>query len=133
MATASTILLADDYPDALSAWELYLRGAGFDVLTAADGLEALSRATQALPDLAVIDLGMPGVSGFEVASVLRSRDDTREIPLIASTGYSHAPQLEEARRCGFDTVLVKPCDPEVLVGEIRRLLAGRVSRRSTSV
>ncbi len=133
MATASTILLADDYPDALSAWELYLRGAGFDVLTATDGLEALSRATQALPDLAVIDLGMPGVSGFEVASVLRSRDDTREIPLIASTGYSHAPQLEEARRCGFDTVLVKPCDPEVLVGEIRRLLAGRVSRRSTSV
>jgi two-component system, cell cycle response regulator DivK len=130
MPVASTILIADDYPDALDVWEVYLRAEGFEVLTATDGQEALSRATEAHPDLVVMDLEMPGYSGFEVARMLRSRADTRAIPLIASTGHSHAPQLEEARRCGFDAVLVKPCDPDTLVGEIRRLLAARPSSGS---
>lgn len=130
MRAASTILIVDDYPDALDVWEVYLRSAGFDVLTAADGRLGLARATESLPDLIVMDLEMPGFSGFEVAKALRDRDDTRDIPLIASTGYSHAPQLEEARRCGFDTVLVKPCDPDALVAEIRRLLAARAPRGS---
>ena len=125
MAAASTILIVDDYPDALDVWEVYLRAAGFEVLTAADGRQALSCALESLPDLIVIDLEMPGVSGFEVARALRAGDHTRDIPLIASTGYSHAPQLEEARRCGFDAVLVKPCDPDALVAEIHRLLGRR--------
>lgn len=127
MAAASTILIVDDYPDAVDVWEVYLRAAGFEVLTAADGRQALSCALEALPDLIVMDLEMPGFSGFEVARALRARDDTRGIPLIASTGYSHAPQLDEARRSGFDAVLVKPCDPDALVAEIHRLLAQRSS------
>jgi two-component system, cell cycle response regulator DivK len=123
MAAGSTILLVDDYPDALDVWELYLGSEGFNVLTAANGRDALSCATQSLPDMVVLDLQLPDVSGFEVARELRSRAATRHIPLIAATGYSHAVQLDKARQSGFDSVVVKPCDPDVLVAEIRRLLA----------
>lgn len=127
MATASTILIVDDYRDALDVWELYLCAEGFNVLTAANGQEALDSATTALPDMVVMDLQLPDISGFEVARELRSTAATRHIPLIAATGYSHAVQLEEARRSGFDAVIVKPCDPDALVAEIRRLLGSAVS------
>lgn len=117
-----TILVVDDYPDALDVWELYLRAAGFNVLTAANGLDALSTASSVLPELIVMDLELPGMSGFEVARQLRSLAATRHIILIAATGYSHSSQLDQARLAGFDQVLVKPCDPDLLVSEIRRLL-----------
>jgi CheY-like chemotaxis protein len=128
MPPPSTILLVDDYPDALDVWELYLCAEGFKVLTAASGQEALESATAAIPDMVVMDLQLPDVSGFDVARELRSRAATRHIPLIAATGYSHAVQLDEARQSGFDAVIVKPCDPDALVAEIRRLLASTDTR-----
>jgi len=133
MAGAVTVLIVDDYPDALDVWELFLRVEGFRVLTAANGHQALSCAATAMPDLVVLDLDLPDISGFEVARELRSRAATRQIPLIAATGYSHIVQLEQARQSGFDSVIVKPCDPDVLVAEIRRLLAGLDSRASASI
>jgi CheY-like chemotaxis protein len=123
-----TILLVDDYVDALEVWGLYLRAAGYNVLTASDGLTALSVATDARPDLVVLDLELPGKSGFEVATILRAQSVTRDLPIIAATGYSHARQLDLARKSGFDAILIKPCDPDVLLGEIRRLLARRAER-----
>ena len=118
----TTILVVDDYLDALQVWDMYLRAVGFNVLTAADGPSALEQAMAHRPDLIVLDLELPGLSGFEVARILRSDDRTRHIPLIAATGYSHVKQLEAARQSGIDAVVVKPCDPESLVAEIRRLL-----------
>ena len=120
----STILLVDDYPDAVDVLALFLRGEGFEVLTASDGEDALAQAQRNRPDLIVMDLEMPIMSGYEVASRLRSNQDTAEIPLIAATGHSHSRQLDEAIAAGFNAVVVKPCDPDHLVREIRRLLAG---------
>jgi CheY-like chemotaxis protein len=120
---APTILVVDDYPDALQVWEMYLRGAGFNVITAADGPAALAKATAHRPDVIVMDLELPGLSGIEVARRLRGQPLTQDIPLIAATGYSHAGTLNEARESGFDAIVVKPCDPEMLVAEIRRLLS----------
>ena len=57
-----------------------------------------------------------------MARDLKARPDTCDIPLIAATGYSHVKQLDLARASGFDAVMVKPCDPQSLVAEIRRLL-----------
>lgn len=122
-----TILIVDDYVDALPAWELFLRAEGFDVLTAEDGPCALLRATSVLPDLVVMDLELPGLSGCQVAEALRARADTRHIPLIAATGFSQSDKLDGARRSGFDSILVKPCDPAMLVSEIRRLLGPKAS------
>ena len=117
-----TILLVDDYADALPAWEIFLHAEGFDVLTAACGRDALLRVAANRPDLVALDLDLPDLSGCEVAQVLRSQSDTRHIPLIAVTGYSHGSKHDEALASGFDAIVVKPCDPVKLIAEIRRLL-----------
>jgi CheY-like chemotaxis protein len=75
-----------------------------------------------LPDLIVLDLELPGISGFEAARRLRSNPLTQDIPLVAATGYSHERQLSLARACGFVEVIVKPIDPDQLVETIERLL-----------
>lgn len=121
-ARAPHILIVDDYPDALDIWALYLRSCGYRVSTAGDGASAIAQAEQHLPDLIVLDLELPGISGLDVARRLRRNHSTHDIPLIAATGYSHQQQLSSARDAGFDIVLVKPLDPESLAGEIARLL-----------
>jgi CheY-like chemotaxis protein len=123
MAARASILVVDDYPDTLDVWRLSLRSAGYEVATAADGFTALALAEALLPDLVVLDLELPGRSGYDVASQLRRNPATRRIPLIAATGFSHEAQLERARRAGFDVLVVKPCDPADLIAHIERLIA----------
>ena len=115
------ILIVDDYADALDIWAIYLTGAGYRVSTAIDGASAIAQAHDLLPDLIVLDLELPGISGFEAARALRADPETADIPLIAATGYSHLRQLDLAREVGFDAVVVKPCDPDMLLAEIERL------------
>lgn len=122
MTTGKHILIVDDYPDALDIWALYLRSMGYRVSTAADGESALAQAERLHPDLIVLDLELPRLSGFEVAERLRANTATQAIPLIAATGYSHVKQLDRARGAGFDQIVIKPCDPDTLVEEIERLL-----------
>lgn len=119
------ILLVDDYPDALEIWGLYLRSMGYDVIEADDGVQAVEQAHLYKPDIIVLDLELPGITGFEAAVRLRESAETRHIPLIAATGYSHVSQLEQARASGFDAIVVKPCEPAALVAEIERLLRSR--------
>ena len=126
------ILLVDDYPDALEIWGLYLRSLGYAVVTAEDGLTAVELAHRLHPDIIVLDLELPGITGFEAAIRLRSALDTCHIPLIAATGYSHVKQLNQARDCGFDSIVVKPCEPAALVAEIERLLKRARERRGHS-
>jgi CheY-like chemotaxis protein len=127
MSSHPSLLIVDDYPDALDVWGLYLRAEGFHVMTASDGQSAFAEAVRQRPDVIVMDLELPGKSGFEVARELKARPDTCGIPLIAATGYSQVKQLDLARASGFDTVLVKPCDPQSLVAEIRRLLERKLN------
>ena len=113
------ILIVDDYVDALDAWQLLLQAAGFEVVTAATGEDALSFTEQVSPAVIVLDVELPGLSGLEVAQRLRAEERTRGIPLIATTGRSDVTDLIGFG--GFDAVLIKPCDPATLVSEIRRL------------
>jgi CheY-like chemotaxis protein len=122
MNAGKHILIVDDYADALDIWALYLRALGYRVSTAADGAAAIAQAERLLPDLIVLDLELPGLSGFDVARRLRANPETQFIPLIAATGYSHAKELDRAREAGFDQIVIKPCDPDMLVEEIERLL-----------
>jgi CheY-like chemotaxis protein len=123
MMPSKHVLIVDDYPDALDVWAIFLRSFGYRVSTASDGAAAIALAERLLPDLIVLDLELPLVSGFDVARRLRANPDTAFIPLIAATGYSHQRQLDHAREVGFDEIVVKPCDPNLLVEEIERLLA----------
>jgi CheY-like chemotaxis protein len=127
MDAARHILIVDDYPDALDIWALYLRSLGYRVSTASDGAAAIMQAERLLPDLIVLDLELPRVSGFDVAKHLRANPDTQFIPLIAATGYSHRGQLDRAREAGFDHIVIKPTDPDVLVADIERLLGSEPS------
>lgn len=122
MTNGKHILIVDDYPDAVEIWALYLRALGYQVSTASDGAGAVAQAEQLLPDLIVLDLEMPLMSGCDVARHLRANPDTESIPLIAATGYSHQRQLDLARDAGFDRIVIKPCDPDALIQEIERLL-----------
>ena len=119
------ILLVDDYSDALEIWEWYLRSQGYDVLTASNGLDAVRLAKSAHPDVIVMDLQLPGLSGCDAAREIRTAQPTTNVPLIAATGFSHDRQLEEARAAGFDEIVIKPCDPSRLVNEIERVLSAR--------
>jgi CheY-like chemotaxis protein len=126
------ILVVDDYADARDVWALYLRSLGYDVSTAADGTTAVARAEQLHPDVIMLDLEMPGISGFEAARRLRRTPSTHDIPLIAATGYSHERQIAMARDSGFDEVVVKPIDPDSLVDHIERLVDATVVLRQPS-
>jgi CheY-like chemotaxis protein len=116
------ILLVDDYVDALEMWALYLRFCGYEVLTTSDGLSAVEAAKSHHPDLVILDLDLPGITGFEAARRIRDLSETANIPLVAATGYSHLKHLNEARSAGFDSVLIKPCEPAALVKEVERVL-----------
>jgi len=122
MRRGKHILIVDDYPDALDMWAIYLRAMGYEVSTAGDGVAALAQAARLHPDVIVLDLELPRISGFDVARRLRANPETEHIPLIAATGYSHVAQLDRARDAGFDQIVVKPCDPDLLVEEIERQL-----------
>jgi CheY-like chemotaxis protein len=122
LVPSKRVLLVDDYPDALEIWGLYLRSRGYDVIESDDGLKAVAEAHEHKPDIIVLDLELPGITGFEAAVRLRESPETRHIPLIAATGYSHLKQLNQARASGFDSIIVKPCEPAALVAEIERLL-----------
>jgi two-component system CheB/CheR fusion protein len=116
------ILLVDDYPDALDTWSTFLEMQGYDVTTAADGKEAVDRAVSEHPDLIIMDLSLPVITGFEAARRLRALPETAAIPLIAATGYSAPAQIDDAKRAGFEVVLIKPCNPDELLEEVTRLL-----------
>ena len=133
--TPCRVLLVEDYPDTLATWSLGLRLAGYDVLTATEGNRAVEVATDAHPDVVVMDLELPGITGDEAARRLRRDPATADIPLIAATGTSHAVRLDAASRAGFDVILTKPCDTSQLVFEIERLLdrQGRGSGEQHSV
>ena len=117
------LLLVDDYPDALEMWAAFFNASGYDVVTASSGRQALERALADVPDLILLDLQLPEISGIEVARRLRSSTQTAHVPLIAVTGFSQERDHEAARRAGFDTIVVKPCDPPALLDEITRLLS----------
>ena len=129
---ARRILLVDDYRDALEVWEWYLRSQGYDVVTATNGYDAVRLAKSTHPDVIVMDLQLPGLSGCDAAREIRTAEPTTEIPLIAATGFSHDRQIAEARAAGFDQIVIKPCDPSQLVDEIERVLAARESGQRPS-
>ena len=123
-AVGRRLLLVDDYPDALEAWSLVMRLAGYDVTAVATGEQALDVADREHPDVILLDLQLPGVSGFEVARRLRTQDDTADIPLIAVTGLT--PPVDGKDDEGwesFESVLCKPCNPASLLAEVERVLA----------
>jgi two-component system cell cycle response regulator DivK len=119
------VLLVDDYPDAREMYAEYLQFSGFDVVEAANGMEALQRALDAAPDIILMDLSLPVMDGWEATRRLKSDERTAPIPVVALTGHALAGISEGAKKAGCDAFVTKPCLPEDLVREIRHVLDQR--------
>ncbi len=118
------VLLVDDYPDCREMYAMYLALAGFRVLKARDGFEALAIARRELPDLILMDLGLPGIDGWEATRRLKQDGLTRELPVVALT--AQAPLVPDSLRdAGFETVITKPCLPDELADQVERLVRRR--------
>jgi DNA-binding response OmpR family regulator len=118
----SKILVVDDEPEAVELVEFNLKQAGFIVLTAADGTEALNKARANSPDLIVLDLMLPEISGLEVCKMLRREPATAGLPIIMLTAKAAEIDRVLGLELGADDYITKPFSPRELVLRIQKLL-----------
>ena len=116
------ILVVDDEPDALELIEVNLKGAGFDVLSAASGRQALEKARAALPALVLLDVMLPEVDGWEVCKSLRRDPKTAFIPIIMLTARAAEIDRVVGLELGADDYITKPFSPRELILRVRNLL-----------
>jgi two-component system cell cycle response regulator DivK len=119
------VLIVDDYEDAREMYAEYLAFSGFRVAEAVNGQEALDKAFSLLPDIILMDLSLPIIDGSEATRRLKNDERTRAIPVVALTGHSLNDQPGGAKGLGFDSFVIKPCLPDALVEEVKRVLASR--------
>jgi CheY-like chemotaxis protein len=119
------VLVVEDYQDAREMYAAYLQFSGYRVAEATNGLEAIERATELMPDIILMDLALPKMDGWEATRRLKLDEKTRHIPIVALTGHALAGHAEGARQAGCDSFVTKPCLPDALVAEIRKMLATR--------
>ena len=110
------VLVIEDSPDIRESLSMLLERWGHDAMFAADGLEGVAMALGLRPEIALVDIGLPGLDGYEVARRIRASgsDWASEVKLIALTGYGQASDLHRAVEAGFDMHLLKPVDPAKL-------------------
>lgn len=108
------ILVVDDNEDLTASFVMLLQALGHDVHAAYDGLQALEAAYRLLPDIIILDIGLPGLNGYDVARRLRTQYPRSDTLLIALTGYGQTSDSRRSRQAGFDYHLVKPVDFNLL-------------------
>jgi CheY-like chemotaxis protein len=116
------VLLVDDYPDAREMYAEYLEFSGFDIIQAGNGVEAIERAQDSNPDVILMDLSLPVMDGWEATRRLKADERTKRIPVLAVTGHALTGVSNDAKNAGCDGFITKPCLPEDLVAEIRKVL-----------
>lgn len=116
-----TVLVVEDDLDTRAIYRMVLENAGWEVVEAESGDQALRQAAGRPPSAAVVDISIPGVDGWETTRRLKSDPATRAMPVIAVTGHALDEDRERARASGCDAYLVKPVPPQRLLEEVRRL------------
>jgi len=118
------VLVCDDNLDAALTLGAVLRLAQHDVITCHDGRACVDRARQWLPDVAILDIGMPQINGYDVAQQLRALPEGGRILLVALTGWGTAADMFRSSTAGFDVHLTKPADLARLLALVSRGRAG---------
>jgi putative two-component system response regulator len=121
--TGPRVLVVEDDPETRRFYIGILEDAGFIVEQAHNGLQALDKARLTTPDLVLTDIAVPGLDGIGLCRALRLDARTRDVPVLAVTGYGERHYDNRARQAGANRILLKPLDPDILVAEARELLA----------
>jgi DNA-binding response OmpR family regulator len=121
-APGRVVLIADDDPDILGLVAFKVRKAGFTVETATDGIAALELAKRTSPDLAVLDVSMPGLTGLEVCHAMRANQRTVGVPVLLLTARAQEADIEKGFDVGANDYMVKPFSPRELVARIEAIL-----------
>lgn len=116
------ILVVDDEPRICELASMILEDAGYFVITAKNGLDAIRKAEEEVVDLVILDFVMPGISGLETCRIMKSQASTRSIPVVMFTVLDRQKDHELAKEAGCDGYLIKPFNPEELLKEVRRHL-----------
>jgi PAS domain S-box-containing protein len=122
------VLVVDDNADSASSLALLLQMEGHEVMTASDGLAAIELAETFRPDTVLLDIGLPGMNGLDVARRLRTYESGAQLVLIAFTGWGQDSDRRATREAGFDAHMVKPVDFSELLGSLEQLSARRRAR-----
>jgi CheY-like chemotaxis protein len=122
-------LIVDDGPRNLEMYSMLLRRRGHEVETAPDGLSAIDSVQSFRPDVVLLDVGMPGLNGFDTCKRIRALPSGEDLPLIALTGWAQQEVQERANEAGFDGILVKPAGAQEILSLAGALIEGRAGRR----
>ena len=123
MNRTKRILIVEDFDETRAAYTDSLEGAGFEVLQARDGMEALERAKQTLPDVVLLDIGLPRLDGFYVAELWKNDPNMSRVPVVAISAHSGPDYESRALAAGCQMALSKPCGAKEVLTAIRKVLA----------
>jgi PAS domain S-box-containing protein len=115
------LLVVDDNSDSAELLSFLLQSAGYEVIVATSALAALKLAKQHVPEIALVDIGMPSMDGYELARRIRSCPELRNVRLVAVTGYGQQEDIKKSRNAGFCEHLIKPLDSELVMKVLRSL------------
>src|SRR5829696_8350124 len=119
------VLVVDDNPGLRQLWSVWLSLWNFLVVEAKDGIDAIDTALRERPALVLMDLAMPRLDGFAATRELKQHASTATIPVVVLTAHTTTEDRQRAREAGCAGFLGKPCDPDLLLTEVRRLLKRR--------
>ncbi len=123
------VLIADDNPQGVELLEAYLGDSNYEIQTAADGEETLQKVRSFQPDLLLLDIMMPKISGFEVCKRLRADPGTRDVAVLMITALDQLSDIERAVEAGTDDFLTKPINKTELLLRVRSALKSRLNKR----
>ena len=127
--TTPRVLIADDNPQGVELLEAYLSTSDYEIETASDGDETLRKVKQWHPDLILLDVMMPKISGFEVCKRLRADPATHDIGVLMITALDQPSDIERAVEAGTDDFLTKPINKTELLLRVRSVLKSRINKR----
>jgi CheY-like chemotaxis protein len=119
------ILIVEDERELRQMYVLHLTMSGFEVIEAEDGAAAIAHTSERAPDAIVMDLSLPIVDGWEATRRIKEDARTSHIPILVLTAHDGSGELQRATEAGCDWFVPKPCPPDALATEVRRVLASR--------
>jgi len=119
------VLLADDFVDACEMYAEFLRFHGFEVVTALDGPSAVDAARARRPDIVLLDIRMPGMTGTEVMRLLKADVSFAGVPMVALTAHALPEERDAALKAGFDAFISKPVLPDDLITHVTAILESK--------